>query len=257
MTGSSPGQGREELALAGKLEQCPLTDAALRAGELSLAQAIEIARTEKALPGSEASMLALAGTMSLGSLRDEGRRRRLADLDPGEAYKRQHRERSFRSWTDAAGMVRFRGALTPDKGVPFLSRLNALCDRITDQARAAGSNESRPAHAADAFVALFEDDCTCVGSAGSAGTAGVPDPSSGAADEAGVDVPSAPASAGGSADGQSPGTKPKRPRPVELVLLWTLLRRCGATPIRERCARSWASGRRRTQSLEVWPLMPS
>ena len=107
MTGSTPGSARDELALGGKLGGCPETSSALAAGELSLAQAIEIARTEKALPGSEADMLARAKVMSLGGLRDEGRRLRLADLEPGEAYKRQHRERSFRSWTDAAGMTCF------------------------------------------------------------------------------------------------------------------------------------------------------
>jgi len=95
LTGASVGQARDELALAGKLAACPSTSAALAAGELSLAQAAEIARTEKALPGTEDAMVGLAGTLSLGALRDEGRKRRLAALDPGEAYRRQHRERSF------------------------------------------------------------------------------------------------------------------------------------------------------------------
>jgi len=178
LTGSSVGQARDELALAEKLATCPLTSAALAGGELSLAQAVEIARTEKALPGTEAAMVGLADTLSLGALRDEGRKRRLAALDPGEAYKRQHRERSFRSWTDAAGMIRFHGALTPDKGVPFQSRLGAVCDRLHREARRAGSTESREAHAADAFVALLDGDCDCSASAASAGWAGAPNQSS-------------------------------------------------------------------------------
>ena len=221
LTGSSVGQARDELALAGKLATCPSTSAALAAGELSLAQAVEIARTEKALPGTEDAMVGLAGTLSLGALRDEGRKRRLAALDPGEAYKRQHRERSFRAWTDAAGMTRFQGALTPDKGVPFLSRLGAVCDRLQREARRAGSTESREAHAADALVALLEDDCACAQQAGSAG--GVSDEggqSSAPAKEARTEAAPVPAQADVGSEAEPSARKPKRSPSVELVLLW-------------------------------------
>jgi len=163
LAGSSAGVARDELSLGHSLEGCPETKAGLVAGDLSVAQAVEIARTEKALPDSEAELIELALSSDLAHLRDEGRRRRLAALEPDEAYRRQHRDRSFRSWTDAAGMTRFRGALTPDNGVPFVARLDARCDRLTRRAKADGNAEAREAHAADAFVALLQDACECSG----------------------------------------------------------------------------------------------
>ncbi len=85
-------------------------------------------------------------------------------------------------------MIRFRGALTPDTGVPFLSRLDAVCDRIRRQAKAGAlpdaEIELREAHAADAFVSLLGD-----GDAGELPTA---------------------------------SAQPKPGRAVELVLVWDL-----------------------------------
>src|SRR6516164_1286488 len=47
-------------AAAQAVDDCPATKAALLAGELSLVQADEIARTEREVPGSEAGLVALA-----------------------------------------------------------------------------------------------------------------------------------------------------------------------------------------------------
>ena len=90
-TGTSAGQARTELAAAAGLDGCPQTREALLAGEVSLAQASEITKTEAAVPGSEADLLDLAGRSGLTGLRDEGRRRRLEAQDPDERHRRQRR----------------------------------------------------------------------------------------------------------------------------------------------------------------------
>ena len=53
-----------------------------------------------------------------------------------------------------AGMIRFRGALPPEVGVPFVNRVDAETDRAWRTAKRANRLETRNAHAADAFVRL-------------------------------------------------------------------------------------------------------
>src|SRR2546428_9590579 len=62
--------------------------------------------------------------------------------------------REFKSWKDELGMIRFRGALPPDVGVPFVNRLDAETDRQWRAARREGRREARSVLAADAFVKL-------------------------------------------------------------------------------------------------------
>src|SRR2546428_14190975 len=62
--------------------------------------------------------------------------------------------REFKSWKDELGMIRFRGALPPDVGVPFINRLDKETDRQWRAARREGRREARSVLAADAFVKL-------------------------------------------------------------------------------------------------------
>jgi hypothetical protein len=52
-------------------------------------------------------------------------------------------------------MVCGRFSLPPELGIPFVRRLDAETDRIRRRARQAGSDETRAAHAADAFATLL------------------------------------------------------------------------------------------------------
>ena len=155
-TGQSRAEARSALDTAEAVDDCPATRAALLAGELSLGQAGEIARTEKEVPGSEAELLPLAKEASLASLKDQARKKRLGAVDPEELHDRQRAARRFRHWRDELGMVCFTGSLTPETGVPFLSRLETEVDRQYRRARKDGIDESREAHAADAFATLVE-----------------------------------------------------------------------------------------------------
>ena len=153
-TGTSLGVARNELRTAEGLGACAVVDQALRDGELSLAQAGEIARTEAEVPGSGAELVAVAARSGLGALKDEARKRRQAAVDVEALAARQHRARRFRHWRDDQGMVRLAGALEPRVGVGLLNAVEAEAQRIRREARREGSQEPFEAHAADALVAL-------------------------------------------------------------------------------------------------------
>jgi hypothetical protein len=134
------------------LEEMPHTKAAVEAGELSLAQAREVAVTEAECPGSEAELLEVAKEESLKTLKDRARKLRLEAIDPKNLHAAQHRARTFRHWRNDLGMVAFAGALPPEVGLPLVKRLDAETDRLVRQARRDGRHEPREAHAADALV---------------------------------------------------------------------------------------------------------
>ena len=152
--GTSTVAAKAELETARALREMPDTRAAVTAGELSLAQAQELAKAEAECPGSEAELLAVAKGGSLKTLRDEARKRRLGAIDPEELHARQHRERLFRHWRNDLGMVAFAGAVPPEVGLPFVNRLDAETDRLRRAAKRDGSAEARDAHAADALLKL-------------------------------------------------------------------------------------------------------
>jgi hypothetical protein len=129
---------------------CPQTEVALLAGEVSLAQAAEIA----SVPEHEVELLGLARSSGLRAVKDAARKRRLAGMDANELYAKQRTARELVHWKDELGMIRFRGALPPDVGVAFVNRLDAETDRQWRTAKRAGAVEVRAAHAADAFVRL-------------------------------------------------------------------------------------------------------
>jgi len=160
-SGSSRGEAAAELKTAEALEgSCPETKEALASGELSLAQASEITRTEKECPGSESELVAVAKSSGLATLKDQGRKRRLQAVAAEELAARQRRARSYRHWIDELGMVRFSGALEPLVSIALMHRLDAECDRIRREARRGGSDEPWEAHAADTLAKMLSGQAT-------------------------------------------------------------------------------------------------
>ena len=151
--GSSAREARAAFATVAAVQQCPTTRAALIAGELSLAQAGEIA----SLPEHEAELLALARRSTLGALRNAARTFRLAAVHPDELHATQRGAREFVHWKNDLGMTCFRGALPPEVGVPFVKRLDAETDRVWHAARRARREDTRAQCAADAFEHLVSD----------------------------------------------------------------------------------------------------
>jgi hypothetical protein len=125
VSGSSAGSARAALNTVVQLEDCPATRDALAAGNVSLAQAAEIASE----PEHEVELLQVARSSGLRPVKDTARKRRLAGIDPEELHAKQHAAREFVHWKDELGMIRFRGALPPAVGVAFVNRLDVQTDR--------------------------------------------------------------------------------------------------------------------------------
>jgi hypothetical protein len=186
VAGTSTSAAKAALDTAAALEELPAAKAALDSGELSMAQAHELVRTEAACPGSAAELLAVAAGQSLRALKEQARDRRHRAVSPEELHAAQHRARAFRHWRTALGTIGFSGELPPEVGLPIVNRLDAETDRLWRLSRveanaaatagAAGSPagnraaevqatlgiaavsvaERRSALAADAFVRLVE-----------------------------------------------------------------------------------------------------
>ncbi|MGH9171407.1 MAG: HNH endonuclease signature motif containing protein [Acidimicrobiales bacterium] len=154
--GSTGSQARRELQTASQLGACPETKEALLAGEVSVQQAGEIVLGEAEAPGAEHDLLEVARQSDLSRLRDKARQHRQARTEPEELRRRQQGARHFRHWRDGLGMVCFQGSLTPEIGLPFIGRLEAVAHKKRRDKRAQGlKTEPFEADAADALAYLL------------------------------------------------------------------------------------------------------
>jgi hypothetical protein len=127
----------------------------MQRGELSRAQADEIAGAASADPGAERSLLDSVAGSSLTELRERcARTRAAADPDRNVTHRRIHRERRLRRWTDAEGAWNLSARGTPDAGSRFNAALNPIIDELFRAARREGRRESREAYAFDALIEL-------------------------------------------------------------------------------------------------------
>ncbi len=155
-TGSTAHQARQALATAQSLQECPDTKTALLAGQISLAQAGEIAQAEADTPGAEPELLEAARHADLSQLRDHARQHRQAHTDPAQLRLQQFRVRHFHHWRDRQGLVCFAGALPPEMGLPVIRRIDVAARRARLAARHSGEDPAPfPAAAADALLQLI------------------------------------------------------------------------------------------------------
>jgi hypothetical protein len=154
-SGTTGTAARQALETADRLDDCSATREALLSGEISLAQAGEIVRTETETPGAEAALLDVARHSDLSQLREQARDYRQSHTDVEDLHTRQHEARYFRYWRDRLGMVCFSGSLPPETGLPFIRRVELAAIRARRLARRAGQDQQRfEAHAADALTDL-------------------------------------------------------------------------------------------------------
>lgn len=154
-SGSSLGAARAGLETSRKLRQLPATEAAVRRGALSRAQAETIADAAAVNPSAEQSLLAVAARGNLVELREQANRAKAAaDPDPDATYRRIHRERRLRRWTDGEGAWNLQGRSTADAGAIVNAALDPIIDQIFRAARRDGRGESRDAYAFDALLEL-------------------------------------------------------------------------------------------------------
>jgi uncharacterized protein DUF222 len=154
-TGIPVGTAIGTLEMAALLDDLPVTAQAFRAGRLSVAQAREIADAAAACPSAEDELVTAAQKLSLVELREECRRvKAAATADEEERYRRIHRGRYLRSWTERDGAVRLAARLTADEAGRLLARVDARRDEIVAEARRGAWYESLEAHRVDALVDL-------------------------------------------------------------------------------------------------------
>ena len=155
--GTSDGEARATLDTGRALPSLEVTAAALKTGKLSPAQAAVVASAAVADPASERSMLRLAERDHLAGLRKERDRvRAAADPDADARYRRIHRERYLRTWTDADGAGRGTWSTTPDRQAAILAALDAASREAAKVAHERGEHEPSEAYAVDALAALAE-----------------------------------------------------------------------------------------------------
>ena len=172
-SGSTTGSAKAAMDTVAALESQPDAKAALQAGELSLAQARELVRTEGECPGSAADLLDVAKQNSLKTLKEKARDRRVRAIDPEELHVMQHAAMHARHWVNQLGNVRVELELPPEFGVPFTNRLDAETDRIGQERRraanqprradgllgtdlATGTSQQRSHDAAKAFIRMMK-----------------------------------------------------------------------------------------------------
>jgi len=127
--GKTPGQVRAEIDTMTAAAEIPALAEALSAGEVSLAQGAEIAKTEAEVPGSVERLLETARREGLGKVKDEGRRIRHSAMDETELQAKRVAAREVRSFTDDLGMVNIHARLLPEDGMRILARLEAEAQR--------------------------------------------------------------------------------------------------------------------------------
>ena len=153
--GASVGEARRELETSQKLNATPAAEAALRAGNLSGAQAAAVIDAAAANPGAEVRLVDGAGRMSLTELRDEcARVKAAADPDPDATYRRIHAARRLRTFRDGEGAWNLTARGTPEAGARFNAALEPIIEEYFRAARAAGDHQPREAYAFDALVEL-------------------------------------------------------------------------------------------------------
>src|SRR4051812_21739597 len=140
-TGTTSTEARRAIETAEAIGNCPATEQAWRTGEISQAQAAEIAKTEAVRPGSEADLLETGRTAPLRALKEKARHERLTAVDPDELRRRQHEARYLRHWQDEEGMTRISAALVPEVGAALIARLEQAAEKLRREARRAGEEE--------------------------------------------------------------------------------------------------------------------
>ena len=150
--GVGAGEVRSAMETAGKLEQLPATDAAVREGRLSAHEARMIADAATVNPQAEPELLA-AARQGLVPLQDACIAARARTESPKERTARQHAARHFRMWTDDDGMVAGKFRVTPEVGGQMKTAIETAVQRTFRARRSGSEHESHEAYAADALAA--------------------------------------------------------------------------------------------------------
>ena len=149
-------EAQSVVLLATQLQHLPVTQAALRNGTLSNAQAVEVARSAIVAPNAETQLLNLAQHATVRDLRDATSRVVAAATDEAERHRQVHQSRYLKSWTDLDGSFNLKARMTVANGALVMAALKPLQDEVFKAAHKSGAHERPEAYAADALMALCE-----------------------------------------------------------------------------------------------------
>ena len=169
-TGTSTGAAQSSLETSKRIEGQPHTDIALQRGELSEGQANTVSDAASVNPEAERDLVRKAKTSSTKDLREAaGKAKAAADTNPEATHRRQHANRSCRTWTDSEGMFNLLLRNTPEIGAELKAALEPFVNHIFNQARRQGRHESSEAYAADAVTDIFRAANASPGSSSASG----------------------------------------------------------------------------------------
>ena len=154
-TGVSLGKARAAVDTGNSLKAADEVREAFRSGELSTDQAAEIAKAEKASPGSSTELLKVAQEESFQALTDQSRNIVLEAEQHRGLAERQHHARRARSYKDDLGMISINLLLEPHVGVPIVNRAETEAGRLFRAAKRGGLQEPFERHLADAYARLL------------------------------------------------------------------------------------------------------
>lgn len=151
------GEAIATIETAERLTELPATSQALKNGELSSAQAKEVATAAGSDHRAEQELLRVAAEGSMKKLKERAKlvmARSSSRKGETERYRAIHQGRYLRHWSDTDGAFRLDARLTPDAGARLVSSIQAKTDLIFADAREKGAYEPQHAYRADALVAL-------------------------------------------------------------------------------------------------------
>jgi HNH endonuclease len=154
-TGTSIGKAKEAAETGAALADAPEVGDALSTGAISLDQAGEIAKAERARPGCSGELLGVAKDEAFHVLKDKARKVRLEVEQNRGLGDRQREARSARSYADDLGMVNVHLRLEPHVGTPIVNRAEAEADRLYRKAKKDGETEPFERMLADAYAAML------------------------------------------------------------------------------------------------------
>jgi hypothetical protein len=139
-TGTSMGKAKATVDTGASLEEADEVKEALKGGAISLDQASEIARAERACPGVSGELLAVAQERSFHVLRDKARKVVLEAEQHHGLAERQRAARRAHSFNDELGMVNINLSFEPHVGTPIVNRAEAEGGRLYREAKKKGDN---------------------------------------------------------------------------------------------------------------------
>jgi hypothetical protein len=171
LTGDPAGQSAQKLETARQIEAHPEVEEAFRAGDLSEAQAREVASVADHDPTQARELINEASLLTFSQFK-----KRCSDARSGsqsadqeiERHERIRKNRYCRAWVDAEGAGHLEARMTPDALGILKSNLGRFESEIFAEARRGGRRESRQAYMVDALVAMAK-------ASGALGGTGTPD----------------------------------------------------------------------------------